>query len=141
LLFSLVLLFKLSFKLLHFKNEQIVIPNFKLFKFLFPLLNYSHLFVPRFYLAIEYISLIILLFSLILYKYLFFSQNRFISNNKTEYTIAKSSSRRSKLIYYLLYLELRIKRYQLHKLKRSADIIADVSTTNSAMHGLPEAAT
>jgi hypothetical protein len=66
LLFSLVLLFKLSFKLLHLKNEQIVIPTLKLFKLLFPVLNYSHLFVPRFYLAIEYISLIILLFSLIL---------------------------------------------------------------------------
>jgi hypothetical protein len=61
-----------------------------------------------------------------------FSRNKTISNNKTEYTIAKSSSRWSKLIYYLLYLELRIKRYQLRKLKRSVDIIAGVSTTNSA---------
>jgi hypothetical protein len=40
-----------------------------------------------------------------------FLRNKTISNNKTEYTIAKSSSRRSKLIYYLLYLEIRIKRY------------------------------
>jgi hypothetical protein len=42
-----------------------------------------------------------------------------------EYIIAKSSLRRSKLIYYLRYLELRMKRYQFRKL-RSADFIADV---------------
>jgi hypothetical protein len=44
-----------------------------------------------------------------------------------KYTIAKSSLRRSKLIYYLLYLELRIKRYQFHKLHRSADVTANIS--------------
>jgi hypothetical protein len=44
-----------------------------------------------------------------------------------KYTIAKSSLRRSKLIYYLLYLELGIKRYQFHKLNMSADVTADIS--------------
>jgi hypothetical protein len=44
-----------------------------------------------------------------------------------KYTIAKSSLRQSKLIYYLLYLELRIKRYQFHKLNRSVDVTADIS--------------
>jgi hypothetical protein len=44
-----------------------------------------------------------------------------------KYTIAKSSLRRSKLIYYLLYLELRIKRYQFHKLNRSVDVTVDIS--------------
>jgi hypothetical protein len=42
-----------------------------------------------------------------------------------EYIIANSLSRRSKLIYYLQYLELRMKRYQFRKL-RSADFIVDV---------------
>jgi hypothetical protein len=44
-----------------------------------------------------------------------------------KYTIAKNSLRRSKLIYYLLYLELRIKRYQFHKLNRSVDVTVDIS--------------
>jgi hypothetical protein len=58
-----------------------------------------------------------------------------ISNNKTEYTNAKSSLSRSKLIYYLLYLELRIKRYQFHKL-RSVDVITEVSITTVPMQNL-----
>jgi hypothetical protein len=41
-----------------------------------------------------------------------FSQNKSISNDELEYTIMKGSSRWSKQIYYLLYLELGIKRYQ-----------------------------
>jgi hypothetical protein len=44
-----------------------------------------------------------------------------------KYIIAKSSLRQSKLIYYLLYLELRIKRYQFQKLNRSVDVTADIS--------------
>jgi hypothetical protein len=44
-----------------------------------------------------------------------------------KYTIAKCSSRRSKLIYYLLHLEFRIKRYQFHKLNRSTDVTDDIS--------------
>jgi hypothetical protein len=40
-----------------------------------------------------------------------FSLNKSISNDELECTIVKSSSRRSKRIYYLLYLEPRIKRY------------------------------
>jgi hypothetical protein len=132
LLFSLVLLFKLSFKLLHLKNEQIVIPTFKLFKILFPLLNYSHFFCAALLFGhkiYKFDHFVILTYFVEMFN---FSRNKTISNNKTEYTIAKSSSRRSKLIYYLLYLELQIKRYQLRKLKRSADIIADVSTTKHA---------
>jgi hypothetical protein len=41
-----------------------------------------------------------------------FSQNKSISNDKLECTIAKGSSGWSKRIYYLLYLEFKIKRYQ-----------------------------
>jgi len=41
-----------------------------------------------------------------------FSQYKSISNDELECTIAKGSSRQSKRIYYLLYLEFRIKRYQ-----------------------------
>jgi hypothetical protein len=44
-----------------------------------------------------------------------------------KYTVAKNSLRQSKLICNLLYLELRIKRYQFHKLNRSADVTADIS--------------
>jgi hypothetical protein len=44
-----------------------------------------------------------------------------------KYIVAKNSLRRSKLIYYLLYLELRIKKYQFHKLNRSADVTADIN--------------
>ena len=40
-----------------------------------------------------------------------FLKNKIISNGELECTIAKSSSSWSKWIYYLLYLELRIKRY------------------------------
>jgi hypothetical protein len=52
-----------------------------------------------------------------------------------EYTIAQSSSRRSKLIYYLVYLEVRIKRYQFRKL-RSVDVIADVNIATVHMQNL-----
>jgi hypothetical protein len=41
-----------------------------------------------------------------------FSQNKSISNDELECTIAKGSFRRSKQIYYSLYLEFGIKRYQ-----------------------------
>jgi hypothetical protein len=46
------------------------------------------------------------------YRICNFSQNKSISNDELECTIAKGSSRRSKRIYYLLYLEFEIKRYQ-----------------------------
>jgi hypothetical protein len=52
-----------------------------------------------------------------------------------EYTIANKSSRGSKLIYYLLYLELRIKRYQFREL-RSVDVIANVSIATVPMQNL-----
>jgi hypothetical protein len=44
-----------------------------------------------------------------------------------KYTVAKNSLRRSKFTYYLLYSELQIKRYQFHKLNRSADVTTDIS--------------
>jgi hypothetical protein len=50
-----------------------------------------------------------------------------------KYVISKNSLRRSKLIYHLLYLELRIKRYQFHKLNRSVDVTADISNDAVAM--------
>jgi hypothetical protein len=46
------------------------------------------------------------------YRICNFSWNKSISNDKLEYAIAKGSSRRSKRIYYMLYLEFGIKRYQ-----------------------------
>ena len=62
-------------------------------------------------------------------KFEFCATAKTIFNKDLKHTIVKSLSRQSKQIYYLLYLDLQGNRYQIRKLKRSANIIANVSTS------------